>query len=749
MKTLRRALVSLACITSLCLALSCAGRPEWNGTLRTAMPDSTPEISYPCGNFTVTLSAAKHSISVTHSGDPERILWESIPGRNFIALAEGKETVKEKRSMFRFKDETKALYVNQVVTGILREGDGIVISGHFNDGGKRAPYRCLLRPAGANQLSFEISSESPGINRVHLLYRSQPDERFFGFGEQFTYFDLKGKEVPIFVSEQGVGRGAQPITMGANLTAGAGGSWATSYAPVPHYITSRLNSLFLENYEYSVFDLTGDDRVGVRVFSNTMKGRIIYGDSPLALIQEYTGFSGRMRPLPDWIMGGAVVGLQGGTERVMKLYDSLKRHGTPVAALWLQDWVGRRVTKFGKQLWWNWELDTERYPGWGAFRESLARDGVRVMTYINPYLVDVTEKKNHRRDLYTEARRKGYVVKKRDGSPYPITITYFDAALVDLTNPAARAWIKDIIRRELIGNGSSGWMADFGEGLPYDSVLASGDAGSAYHNRYPEEWARVNQEAVREAGKEGEAVYFLRSGFSRSPGEAALFWEGDQLVSWDGHDGIRSAVTGLLSGGISGYALNHSDIGGYTTIASPIKNYFRSRELLMRWMELNAFTAVFRSHEGNMPEKNAQAYSDEETLAHFSRCAKIYTAWLPYRRLLVREASEKGYPVVRHLFLHYPGDPAVYTLRHEEFMVGSDFLVAPVLDPDTASVEAYLPAGRWVHLWSGRSCGDASGGTRITVEAPMGKPAVFYKEGSEHGRAFVRELQRMGVMERL
>ncbi|MBN1534102.1 MAG: hypothetical protein JXA20_15635 [Spirochaetes bacterium] len=104
--------------------------------------------------------------------------------------------------------------------------------------------------------------------------------------------------------------------------------------------------------------------------------------------------------------------------------------------------------------------------------------------------------------------------------------------------------------------------------------------------------------------------------------------------------------------------------------------------------------------------------------------------------------------MVRHLFLHYPHDPAVYGIRHEEFMVGPDFLVAPVLDPGRSSVQAYLPAGRWVHVWSGRTFGDASKGTRVTVEAPMGKPAVFYKEGSEHGRDFVRELRRTGVMDR-
>lgn len=69
------------------------------------------------------------------------------------------------------------------------------------------------------------------------------------------------------------------------------------------------------------------------------------------------------------------------------------------------------------------------------------------------------------------------------------------------------------------------------------------------------------------------------------------------MVSWQANDGIKSAVVGLLSSGISGYAFNHSDIGGYCAVDLPFFKYQRSEELLLRWMELNAFTTVFRTHE--------------------------------------------------------------------------------------------------------------------------------------------------------
>jgi sulfoquinovosidase len=79
-------------------------------------------------------------------------------------------------------------------------------------------------------------------------------------------------------------------------------------------------------------------------------------------------------------------------------------------------------------------------------------------------------------------------------------------------------------------------------------------------------------------------------------------------------------------------------------------------------------------------------------------------------------------------------------------MVGSEFMVAPVLDPGVDTVEVYLPAGRWVHLWSGREYGSAKKSVYETVRAPIGEPAVFYEEGSDAGRSFREELERRGLL---
>uniref|UniRef100_A0A7N0TA50 Alpha-glucosidase n=1 Tax=Kalanchoe fedtschenkoi TaxID=63787 RepID=A0A7N0TA50_KALFE len=595
------------------------------------------------------------------------------------------------------------------------------------------------------------------INRVWFTYSSEDGERFYGFGEQFSHIDLKGKRVPIFTQEQGIGRGDQPITLAANLVSyRAGGNSGTTYAPSPFYMTSKMKSLYLEGYNYSVFDLRRKDRVQIQIHGDSVQGRILYGRSPTELIEAYTWSIGRPSVLPEWIISGAVAGMQGGTDSVRLMLERLKSYDVPICAFWLQDWVGRRETIIGSQLWWNWEVDAERYWGWRELIKDLGNQNIKVMTYCNPCLAPADAKPNFRRNLFEEAKELDILVKNKEGGPYMVPNTAFDVGMLDLTHPDSRRWFKGILM-DMVSDGVRGWMADFGEGLPVDAFLYSGEDPVSAHNRYPELWAQINREFVEEwksscGESEKEAtdeslVFFMRAGFRNSPMWCALFWEGDQMVSWQAHDGIKSAVVGLLSSGISGYAFNHSDIGGYCAVNLPIISYKRSEELLLRWMEFSAFTIVFRTHEGNKPSCNSQFYSNHRTLWHFSRFAKVYQAWKFYRTQLVKEASERGLPVCRHLFLHYPNDKRAQSLSHQQFLVGTEILVVPILDKGKKKVKAYFPMGEneaWLHIWTGKLYSQP--GREALVEAPLGHPAAFVKAGSTVGSTFLENLKELNLV---
>ncbi len=562
---------------------------------------------------------------------------------------------------------------------------------------------------------------------TELVLETDRAVRWFGGGEQFSHVELSGRKIPFLVEENGIGRGDRPVTGLANL-AGAGGHEFSTYLPIPLILGTDNTAYLIENDCFSEIDLSRPGHVSFKVHDNRLILRVWKADSPKELLTKVTAHLGRMPSLPDWAYG-TILGIQGGADLVRQRVKEAKAHGNPVTAIWIQDWVGKKKTSIGSRLHWEWCPDSLSYPDFSRFCKEMEEQGVRVLGYINPFLLEGTV-------MTDEAVSKKLIVHRRNGLPYLIPFGGFKGYMLDLTNPDARTWIKDIIKRNMIGNSLSGWMADFAEWLPFDALLHSGIDPKDYHNRYAADWALVNREAIREAGREGDIAFFSRSGWTGSAGISALFWAGDQMVSFQEHDGLPSAINAMISSGLSGIQLNHSDIGGYTAINYPIfKKYLRDKELLFRWIEFEAFTPVFRTHEGLLPNDMIQYYTDDETQRFFARFAKIHKHLEPYLRKLVEEAVETGVPVVRHPWLVCPDDPECLDTQHQ-FVVGDDLLVLPVTTRGQEVVSGYFPEGDWIHLFYGTVF---MGGRINEVRAPLGSPAVFVRKGSD--------LQRLAPIE--
>ena len=189
--------------------------------------------------------------------------------------------------------------------------------------------------------------------------------------------------------------------------------------------------------------------------------------------------------------------------------------------------------------------------------------------------------------------------------------------------------------------------------LPH--VFVSGESAASYHNRYPEEWAKLTMEVLAENNRQEDVLFFMRSAWMKSPSYNSIFWEGDQLVNWDENDGLKNVVLGALSGGLSGHAISHSDIGGYTVTSYPVPGctYMRTEELLGRWTELSTFGAgLFRTHVGSSTStENFNVYDSADSIAHFAKFATIYGALKSYRDQLITEAVELGLPLIRWVYI--------------------------------------------------------------------------------------------------
>ena len=574
-------------------------------------------------------------------------------------------------------------------------------------------------PGGVTSVSIENypNELKEKINRFFITLPAFSEESVYGLGETYSLFDLKGQKVRVFVAEH---QNAKRITSkiireklkGKRPEHTLDIGRYESYCSMPVYTSSRKYFVFCDVDSYCRFDFSKYD--STTIFTHEIpKIYIGTGDTFTELSEKLTSIIGRSPALPSWCFDGAILAMQGGTETIMKKAGAFMEAGGKLSGIWSQDWCGCRITGFGYQVMWNWEWDRNLYPGLDGAIAELKEKGVRFLGYINPFMALEGE-------LYRYASSKGYCVKNYQLDDYLVKITTFPAAMIDLTNPEAWEWYKGVIKRNMIDLGMGGWMADFGEYLPVDCVLYSCVDPYFIHDNWPEMWAKLNMEAITEAGKEDEVFFFTRAAYTRSAGYTPMMWTVDQHVDWSVDDGLPSVITASLSLSMSGFGMSHWDAGGYTTIMSMT----RDEELLLRWLELSAFSPMLRTHEGNQPSRNVQFDTTEALMAQTVRMSLIHSNLGKYLMKLSEENSSAGTPVIRPLFYHYDEKPC-YALK-DEYLLGPDVLVAPVIRSGETKRTVFLPVDRWVHLFSKK---EYSGGTH-TVDAPVGYPPVFIRAES-------------------
>jgi alpha-glucosidase len=604
----------------------------------------------------------------------------------------------------------------------------------------RSPTELRLRPLAADGVPFELASadgpepfatglvSAPGDghvlvemtsagNRVQLAFECAETDHFAGLGGHTHDVDFRGQRVPLWVSEQGVGKtDDNELPQVWQVT----GRRHTTHTPMPAMVTSRGTAIVLETYAYAVFDLCASDesRVVLELWDpNGVKLHLFDGPTPLEAVARMTTFVGRPRMPPAWAFApwnDAIFG----EDNVLAFAQFLADNEIPSSAMWSEDWRGGNDSGDLYRLEPDWDLDREHYPNYEDMSASLLALGIAPQVYFNTFVTNIG-------DAYEDVTTNGWAVDHENGDVYlfdGVDASFSPTALLDLTDPGA----VDFMRGKLetaIDLGSRGWMADYAEWMPVQAaVLADGRDPALVHNEYPVLWAKLNHEVTTSTDAPEGAIAFHRSAHLFSQGYTTVMWAGDQRTSFDDDDGLPTVVPMGLGLSTVGFPFYTHDVAGYQSSTNdPV-----TKELFFRWTELGAFTPVMRTHHGTHARFNHNLQTDAESTEHWKRYASLHIRLFPYIRSLANDAVFSGKPLWIPLGLAFPDDEDAWPLL-DQLLFGEGLMVAPVVTEGAVSRDVYFPEGRWAPMLNAGTA--VTGPTTTTVDAPLGEIPVFLRAG--------------------
>ena len=280
------------------------------------------------------------------------------------------------RGNFSIKDklQEKIALTDAIVS---QSPDGWLI--HFSRG---SDISATLNISADDQgrLLLELQNDNLNHNRIWLRLAAQPEDHIYGCGEQFSYFDLRGKPFPLWTSEQGVGRNKQTyVTWQADCKENAGGDYYWTFFPQPTFVSTQKYYCHVDNSCYMNFDFSAPEYHELALWEDKATLRFECADTYISLLEKLTALLGRQPELPDWIYDGVTLGIQGGTEVCQKKLDTMRNAGVKVNGIWAQDWSGIRMTSFGKRVMWNWKWNSENYPQLDSRIKQWNQEGVQFL----------------------------------------------------------------------------------------------------------------------------------------------------------------------------------------------------------------------------------------------------------------------------------------------------------------------------------------------------------------------------------
>ena len=531
-----------------------------------------------------------------------------------------------------------------------------------------------------------------GDYELTMRFVSNPKEKLYGMGQyQQDFLNIKGAELEL--------------------------AHRNSQASVP-FALSSLGYGFLWNNP-AIGRVSFNKNITTWQVQSTKKLDywITAGDTPAEIEEAYADATGKVPMMPEYGLGFWQCKLRYQTqEELLEVAREYHRRGLKVDVIVADffHWPAEGDWKFDKDYW----------PDPAAMVRELKEMGMELMVSIWPTVDAGSEN-------YEEMAELGYLTRSEFGKRLG---QLGDACIIDVTNPGGRAYVWDKIKKNYYENGIRIFWLDEAEpeftGYEYEQYRYLRGADLEVGNIYPKEYARMAYEGMEAEGQQN-IVNLLRCAWAGSQRYGALVWSGDIDSSFRS---LRNQLTAGLNMGLAGIPWWTTDIGGFHggNIHDP-----KFHEILVRWFEFGTFCPVMRLHGFREPFKqplgttgggkmNSGAENEvwsygEEVYEICKKYMELRETLRPYVRGLMKEAHEKGTPVMRPLFYDFPDDPKTWEIE-DQYMFGSDILVAPILYADERERTLYLPKGSWKHLFTGEVY---EGGTAVTVAAPLDQLPVF------------------------
>ncbi|PKR85448.1 glycoside hydrolase family 31 protein [Heyndrickxia camelliae] len=568
---------------------------------------------------------------------------------------------------------------------------------------QKFPLRINVHSADGRVLVGE-SERGLGFNEKKevICYKDMHEkDHFYGFGEKTSFLDKRGEKMTMWNSDVYAPHNPEIDAL---------------YESIPYFMTLRngkAHGIFFDNTYKTVFDMKSEqDTYSFWAEGGQIDYFVLAGPSPKDVLEQYTSLTGRMPLPPKWSLGYHQSRYSYETEQeVRELARNFIEKGIPVDAIYLDIHYmdGYRVFSF----------DKERFPNPKQLIADLKNAGIQVVPIVDPGVKEDPEYHAYQQGIY-----ENHFCKYMDGTIYYGDVWPGNSAFPDFTNADTREWWGELHRfyTELGIEGIWNDMnepAVFNETKTMDVKVMHGNNGNPkthkeLHNVYGLLMGEATYHALKKQNNGNRPFLLTRAGYAGVQRYGAV-WTGDNRSFWE-H--LAMAVPMCMNLGISGVAFTGPDVGGFAHDATG--------ELLARWTQLGAFTPYFRNHSGLDTVRQEPWAFGEEIGNVVKKYIQLRYKWLPYLYTLFYKASKTGIPVMRPLLMEYPNDENTFNLS-DQFLIGENVMIAPILKPTTYHRVVYLPAGNWYDYWTNKCY---EGNTYMMVEASLDTLPIFIKEGT-------------------